>query len=78
MLVPRAHSLKKNKRLKVEIKMTDGISSLPELTDKQKKLQETRIAEEKAKILEEKRLAEEKAKHAEQENQRAFITAVIP
>jgi hypothetical protein len=46
---------------------TDGISSLPELTDKQKKLQETRIAEEKAKILEEKRLAEEKAKHAEQE-----------
>ncbi|CAC9650193.1 outer membrane protein assembly factor BamE [bacterium endosymbiont of Bathymodiolus sp. 5 South] len=50
---------------------TDGISSLPELTDKQKKLQETRIAEEKAKILEEKRLAEEKAKHAEQEKIKA-------
>jgi hypothetical protein len=46
---------------------TDGISSLPKLTDKQKILQETRIAKEKAKALEEKRLAEEKTKHAEQE-----------
>jgi outer membrane protein assembly factor BamE len=35
---------------------TDGISSLPKLTDKQKILQETRIAKEKAKALEEKRL----------------------
>ncbi|CAC9435828.1 hypothetical protein [uncultured Gammaproteobacteria bacterium] len=50
---------------------TDGISSLPKLTDKQKILQETRIAKEKAKALEEKRLAEEKAKHAEQEKIKA-------
>jgi hypothetical protein len=48
-----------------------GISSLPKLTDKQKILQETRIAKEKAKALEEKRLAEEKAKHAEQEKIKA-------
>jgi hypothetical protein len=41
------------------------------LTDKQKILQETRIAKEKAKALEEKRLAEEKAKHAEQEKIKA-------
>jgi hypothetical protein len=44
---------------------------LPKLTDKQKILQETRIAKEKAKALEEKRLAEEKAKHAEQEKIKA-------
>jgi outer membrane protein assembly factor BamE len=50
---------------------TDGISSLPKLTDKQKILQETRIAKEKAKALEEKRLAEEKTKHAEQEKIKA-------
>jgi outer membrane protein assembly factor BamE len=51
---------------------TDGISSLPELTDKQKKLQETRIAEEKAKHAEQEKIKakalEEKAKKLEEEN----------
>jgi hypothetical protein len=46
--------------------------SLPKLTDKQKILQETRIAKEKAKALEEKRLAEEKTKHAEHSNSLAL------
>jgi outer membrane protein assembly factor BamE len=40
---------------------TSGINSLPKLTDKQKTLQDTRIAEEKAKILEEKRIAKARA-----------------
>jgi hypothetical protein len=47
------------------------------LGNKQKILQETRIAKEKAKALEEKRLAEEKAKHAEQEKIKAKHNGMI-
>ncbi|CAC9576891.1 Outer membrane beta-barrel assembly protein BamE [uncultured Gammaproteobacteria bacterium] len=52
---------------------TDGISSLPKLTDKQKMLQNARIAEEKAKILEEERIAKEEAKTKELEEKARIL-----